>query len=198
MWVPAAQLADRDVESIADFLSPSWVVQTRGNVPNLEQKMRKAILTIDPRLPFSAFHTVNEMRSQALAEQRYQAVLFSTFAGLALLLCALGVYGLIAQSVAQRTREFGIRMALGASTRNIIRTAILPGIELAVAGIACGILLSLFSTRLLKSLIWGVTTTDATTFVTVSMLLVAVALLGSLIPALRLLKLDPAKTLRDE
>ncbi|HXE11436.1 MAG TPA: ABC transporter permease [Bryobacteraceae bacterium] len=198
MWVPVAQLADQDVELIAAFMSPSWVVRTRGNVPDLEQKMRQAILTVDPRLPFSAFHTVDELRSGALTEQRYQAMLFSAFAGLAILLCALGVYGLIAQSVAQRTREFGIRLALGASTKNIIRSAVLPGITLSVAGIACGIVLSLLATRLLKSLIWGVTTTDATTFITVSTLLIAVAVFASLIPALRLLKLDPAQTLRDE
>lgn len=198
IWVPAAQLADHDVEAIAAFLSPSWVVRTRGNVPDLEQKMRQAILAVDPRLPFSAFHTINELRSGALTQQRYQAVLFSAFAGLAILLCALGVYGLIAQSVAQRTREFGIRLALGASTKNIIRNAILPGIKLSVAGIACGIVLSLFATWLLKSLIWGITATDAATFAAVSLLLIAVALLASLIPALRLLKLDPAQTLRDE
>jgi ABC-type antimicrobial peptide transport system permease subunit len=96
------------------------------------------------------------------------------------------------------TREFGIRLALGASTRNIIRAAVLPGIKLSVAGIACGVLLALFSTRLLKSLIWEVTTADATTFIIVSTLMIAVAVFASLIPALRLLKVDPAQTLRDE
>jgi len=110
----------------------------------------------------------------------------------------LGVYGLIAQSVAQRTREFGIRLALGAKTDNIIRAAVLPGIKLSVAGIACGIVLSLFAARLLKSLIWGITPTDATTFISVATLLIIVAIVASLIPALHLVKLDPARTLRDE
>ena len=110
----------------------------------------------------------------------------------------LGLYGLIAQSVAQRTREFGIRLALGASTGNIVRAAVLPGIKLSLAGIVCGIILSLFATRVLKSLIWGISTTDATTFITVAVLLITVAVLTSVIPALRLVKLEPAETLRDE
>jgi ABC-type antimicrobial peptide transport system permease subunit len=179
-------------------MSPSWVVRTHGDVLNLEQKMRQAILTVDPRLPFSGFHTIDELRSGAVAEQRYHAALFSAFAGLAILLCMLGLYGLIAQSVAQRTREFGIRLALGASTQNIIHAAVLPGIKLSLAGIACGIVLSLFATRVLKSVIWGISTTDATTFITVAALLITVAVLTSLIPALRLVKLDQAETLRDE
>ena len=179
-------------------MSPSWVVRTRGNVPDLEQKMRQAILTVDPRLPFSAFHTIDALRSGALTRQRYHAVLFSAFAGLAILLCMLCVYGLIAQSVAQRTREFGIRLALGAKTDDIIRVAVLPGIKLSVAGIACGIVLSLFAARLLKSIIWGIAPNDATTFISVAALLIIVAVLASLIPALQLVKLDPAQTLRDE
>jgi ABC-type antimicrobial peptide transport system permease subunit len=198
IWVPAAQLSDRDFELIQQFMSPSWVVRTRVNVPNLEQKMRQAILTVDPRLPFAAFHTIDELRSDAVAQQRYHAALFSALAGLAILLCMLGVYGLIAQSVARRTREFGIRLALGASTQNIVRAAVLPGIKLSLAGIVCGTILSLFATRLLKSLIWGVTTTDTTTFITVATLLITVAVFASLIPALRLIRLDPAGTLRDE
>jgi putative ABC transport system permease protein len=110
----------------------------------------------------------------------------------------LGLYGLIAQSVAQRTREFGIRLALGASTQNIVRAAVLPGIKLSLAGIACGIVLALFATRVLKSLVWGISTTDATTFITAATLLITVAVFTSLIPALRLVKLDPAETLKDE
>jgi predicted permease len=196
IWVPASQLSDRDFQLIHQFMSPSWVVRTRGSVPHIEKDMRQAILSVDPRLPFSSFHSIDQLRSGAVVEQRQQAALFSAFAGLALLLCALGVYGLIAQSVAQRTREFGIRLALGASRRDIIRSAVLPGIKLSTGGIACGIVLSIFATRLLKSFVWGVTTTDATTFAAVAALLITVSVCASLIPALRLVKLDPAQTLR--
>jgi predicted permease len=197
IWVPAAQLSDRDFQRIQQFMSPSWVVRTSGNVPRVEEEMRRAILSVDPRLPFSSFHTIDQLRGGAVVEQRHQAALFSAFAGLALFLCALGVYGLIAQSIAQRTREFGIRMALGANVRDIVRSAVLPGIKLSAAGIICGIVLSFFATRLLKSLIWGVPSTDPTTFVTVAALVTTVAVCASLIPALRLVKLDPAQTLRN-
>src|SRR3569833_1968696 len=130
----------------------------------------------------SAVH-LTELRGGAVAQQRYHATLFSAFAGLAILLCMLGLYGLIAQSVAQRTREFGFRLALGASTGNIVRAAVLPGIKLSLAGIVCGIILSLFATRVLKSLIWGISTTDATTFITDDVLLITVAVLTSLLHA---------------
>jgi predicted permease len=198
MWIPAVQLPDRDFSIIHQYVSPSWVVRTQGAVPHLEQKMRQAILAVDPRLPFSGFHTIDQLRDEALKTQRYQAVVFSAFAGLAILLCALGVYGLIAQSVVQRTREMGIRLALGASRENIVRAAVLPGLKLSIAGIVCGIILSLFATRLLKSFIWGIAPTDLTTFIAVAVLLTTIAAFASLIPALRLIKLDPAQTLRDE
>lgn len=198
MWVPAAQVPDQYFLMFHQFFSPSWIVRTRGAIPNLEQKMRQAIATVDPRLPFSAFHNIDQLRGEALGEQRYQATLFSAFAGLAILLCALGVYGLIAQSVAQRTREMGIRLALGATRQNIVSAAVLPGVKLSLAGIICGVVLSMFATRLLKSLVWGITTTDPATFITVALLLIAIAALASLIPALRLVKVDPAQTLRDE
>ncbi len=141
---------------------------------------------------------MSEIRGAALSDQRYQAVLFSTLAGLALLLAALGIYGRIAQSVAERRREMGIRLDLGATTQNVIRTAALPGIRISLAGIAAGIVLALCATRLLKSLIWGVRANDPQTFLSVSLLLLLVAAIASFIPALRLTRLDPAETLREE
>jgi ABC-type antimicrobial peptide transport system permease subunit len=141
---------------------------------------------------------MSTVRSDALQQQRYQATIFSVFASLAILLAALGLYGLIAQSVAQRTREMGIRLALGATVQGVIRTAAVPGIVLSLAGIACGTVLALFASRLLKGLVWGVPNTDPITFVVMGLLLIAVAGLASIVPALRLARLDPAQTLRDE
>jgi ABC-type antimicrobial peptide transport system permease subunit len=139
-----------------------------------------------------------DVRGAALQEQRYQATIFSVLAGLATLLAALGLYGLIAQSVAQRRREMGIRLALGATANGVVRAAALPGITLSLAGIAFGIVLALLATRLLKSQIWGVAPTDPATFVTVALLLIVVAAAASILPALRLARIDPAQTLRDE
>ncbi len=198
MYVVADQLPNEIFQLIHTFFSPNYIVRTRAGVPGLADAMRHALQAVDPRLPFSAFHTMTEVRGKSLNEQRYQATLFSALAGLALLLAALGIYGLIAQSVAQRTREMGIRLALGATVSDVIQAAALPGILLSLAGIACGLVLALFATRLLQSLIWGVTTTDPLTFISVTVLLLFVAIVSSTLPALRLTRLDPARTLRNE
>ncbi len=198
MYVPADQMSGDALQMVHTWFSPSWIVRTRGTIPGLPDAMRRALQAVDPRLPFSAFHSMAEVRGQSLKEQRYQAMLFSALAGLAILLAALGVYGLIAQSVAQRTREMGIRLALGATIGEVIRTAVAPGILLSLAGITAGLVLALFVTRLLKSIIWGVSATDPATFLLVAILLIFVAALSSALPALRLTRLDPAQTLRDE
>lgn len=196
MYVPASQMSDKSFELVNTWLSPNWIVRTRGDLPGLGYAMRRALQAIDPRLPFSAFHTMSEIRGAGMREQRYRAILFSTFAGLGMLLSALGIYGLIAQSVAQRKREMGIRLALGATVRNIIRTAAAPGITLALAGIAAGLVLAAFAVRLLKAMLWGVTPTDPITWIAVPALLLLIAAIASLLPALRLARLDPAQTLR--
>ena len=195
---PVAQFSDKGFALVHTWFSPSWIVRTRGNVPGLPEAMRRALQSVDPQLPFSSFASMTELRANSFSQQRYLATLFSTLGGLALLLAALGVYGLVAHSVAQRRREMGIRMALGATTRNVIRSAAAPGILLTLSGAAAGLLLSVFATRLLKSLIWGVSAVDPVTFAIVALLLVAVAGFASLVPSFRLSSLDPAQTLRDE
>jgi hypothetical protein len=196
LYVPASQMSDKFFELVNTWFSPNWIVRTRGDLPGLAYAVRRALQAVDPRLPFSAFHTMSEIRGAGMREQRYQAILFSTFAGLGMLLSALGIYGLIAQAVAQRTREMGIRLALGATVRNIIRTAAAPGITLALAGIAAGLMLALFAVRLLKAMLWGVTPTDPITWISVPALLLLIAAIASLLPTLRLARLDPAQTLR--
>lgn len=198
VYLPVAQLSDGLFSGPNIWFSPSFVVRTRGTIAGLPDEMRRALASVDPRLPFSSFHSMAQVRGAALSGQRYQAVLFSSLAALALLIAALGVYGLIAQSVAERRREMGIRLALGATTEKVVQTAVAPGIQLSLAGIGAGLILSLFATRLVKSLIWGVSATDAQTFLIVALLLVTVAAIASIIPALRLTRLDPAVTLREE
>ena len=198
VYIPVEQCPDGIFALANVWFSPVWIVRTHADSAALTQAMQQALASVDPRLPFSSFQTMPEARGAALQEQRYQATIFSVLAGLATLLAALGLYGLIAQSVTQRTREMGIRLALGATVRDVIRTAAGPGIALSCAGIVCDIVLASFTTRLLKSLIWGVAPTDPLTFVVVAALLIVVAAVASVIPALRLVRLDPAQTLRSE
>jgi predicted permease len=198
VFVPVDQFPDGIFAMANVWLSPVWIVRTHGDISSLPESMRHALQAVDPRLPFSSFQSISAFRGASLKQQRYQATLFSALATLAVLLAALGVYGLIAQSVAQRTREMGIRLALGATPRQVVRAAALPGITLSLAGIGCCVVLALFATRLLKGLIWGITGTDPLTFSSVAMLLLLVATVSSALPALRLIRLDPAQTLRNE
>ncbi|MBV9302932.1 MAG: ABC transporter permease [Acidobacteriaceae bacterium] len=198
VYVPVDQLPDALFAGANVWFSPVWIVRTRGDVGSLPDLMRRALESVDQRLPFSSFKTLFEVRGASLRQQRYEATLFSALAALAVLLAALGVYGLIAQSVAQRTREMGIRLALGATTAQVVRAAALPGITLSLAGTGFGVVLALFVTRLLKSMIWGVSSTDPLTFVAVAILVILVAGVSSTLPAMRLTRLDPALTLRDE
>jgi ABC-type antimicrobial peptide transport system permease subunit len=130
--------------------------------------------------------------------QRYLAALFSILAGMALLLAAIGLYGLISQSITQRRHEIGIRMALGATARQTIAGVMRPGLLLSLAGIGAGLGISLIAVRFLRSMLWGVRETDPLTFASTAGILLVVAALASLAPALRILRMDPADTLRSE
>jgi ABC-type antimicrobial peptide transport system permease subunit len=198
MYVPTAQVPDQLFAMANVWFSPVWIVRTRGDLSGVSEAMRRALADVDPRLPFSSFQKIEAVAGRSLQEQRYRATLFSVLAGLSTLLAAIGVYGLIAESVAQRTREMGLRLALGATSTDVVRTAAKPGILLSLAGVATGLILAIFATRLLKSLIWGIAATDLMTFASVALLLILVAAAASFIPALRLLRIDPAQTLRDE
>jgi predicted permease len=197
VYVPAAQTTDAFLQLIHTWFSPNWVVRTHAGA-SIAGKMQKVVQSIDPQLPFASFHSMSDIQAGALTGQRYRAVLFSVFAGLALLLAALGVYGLMAHAVTERTREIGIRMALGATLRHVLVAVIGSGIRLAVFGVAIGALLALFASRLLQRLVWGVTTMDALTFAGVGVLLLTVAAAASLLPSLRIVRLDPAQTLHEE
>jgi predicted permease len=198
MYVPVAQVPD-ELFAIANvWFSPVWIVRTHADLPGLPEAMGRAIAAVDPHLPLSSFQKIQAVAGRSLQEQRYRATLFSVLAGLGTLLAAIGVYGLVAEAVAQRTREMGIRLALGANTSDLVRTATQPGILLSVAGVATGLVGAVFATRLLKHLIWGVPAMDPITFTTVAAFLITVAAFASIIPALRLTQIDPARTLRDE
>jgi predicted permease len=201
VYVPASQSSSGFFKVIHVWFSPKWVIRTvRAGVPlgSLTAQVQRAIAAIDSQLPIAGFKTVDDLQGVYTRDQRYMAALFSILAGIALLLAAIGLYGLISQSITQRTHELGIRLALGATPPQTMAAVMRPGILLALAGIGAGYALSLVAVRFLEHLLWGVRPTDPLTFLTMAAILLLVAALASLAPALRILRMDPAQTLRSE
>jgi putative ABC transport system permease protein len=175
------------------------VVRTSSPDPlTLANAVRGEVAAIDRDQPVSAVMTMEEVVSGSVAQQRFRTLLLAAFAAVALLLAGVGIYGVISYSVTHRTHEIGIRMALGAGAADILKMVVGQGMALALAGVVVGLLAALALTRVLSSLLFGVTATDAVTFAAVSLLIAAVALLACLIPARRATKVDPMIALRYE
>jgi putative ABC transport system permease protein len=182
----------------SDHAPQHLVVRTRGEVSVAAPLVRQAIERLDPDLPTPAITTMSQVVEDALGGARFAARLFSSFALLALLLSALGLYGLLAWSVRARTREIGVRVALGARPADVSRLVLGEGLALAGAGTALGLAASLAAARLLRSLLFGVAPTDAATLAAASAVLLATAAVACAVPLRRALGLDPAAALRHE
>ncbi|MGH9734479.1 MAG: ABC transporter permease [Candidatus Acidiferrales bacterium] len=177
--------------------SPAIVMRTVLPAATVIPPTRAVFRQLDPDIPVQ-FSTFAEALGGWMAEKRFLLLLASLFASAALLLAAVGIYGLVANSVARRTQEIGIRMALGAQRRDVLRLVVGESAQLAVIGIAVGVALSLVVSRLISSLLFGVTAADPLTFICVSAMLAAVALLASYVPARRATRVDPVVALRHE
>jgi hypothetical protein len=195
VFAPASQLSAPVFKLVHQWFRPVWSVRASG--VNVSEAIRAAISSVDPRLPVAEVRTMAQVRGESLAVQRLMMTLVGVIAAAALLLSAMGLYGLIAHGISERRREFGIRLALGATRAQTIRAASMTGVFLALAGGALGAALSIPASRLVASLLWGVTTADAATYVGVVVFLLVVAAIASLAPAMKILRLDPAKTLRE-
>jgi predicted permease len=178
--------------------SPKLLIRTAGNPVSLISAVRGQVAQIDKNLPLYEVHTMDDAFSRAAAQQRFQALLVSAFATISLLLCAIGLYGLLSYLVAQRTLEIGVRMALGAPRQSVLTMVLRRGMVLAALGITVGIVASAALTNLLKGMLFGIKPLDALTFVGISAVLLLVCLLASSGPAYRAARLDPVKTLRDQ
>jgi predicted permease len=198
LYIPVSQTSDKYLQLIHTWFSPKWVIRAGGSIRSLTPQIQRAVASVDSQLPIASFQTIDDLQAQVTSGQRYRAALFSIFAGLALLLAAVGIYGSISQSITERTHELGVRIALGASAPQTVASVMKPGILLALLGAAAGYLLSLAAVRFLEHLLWGVRPADPLTFAAAAAILVFVAALASLAPALRILRLDPAQTLRNE
>jgi putative ABC transport system permease protein len=180
------------------FVPRRLVVKTDVEPASLAAAVRKAVWELDKDQPVSDVRTMEEVLSGSIARQRFSTLLLGIFAALALALAAVGIYGVMSYAVAQRTREIGIRMALGAQAGSVLRLMIGQGLKLASAGVVLGLAGALLLTRLMSSMLFGVSATDPLTLVTISLVLVGVALLASYIPARRAARVDPLVALRYE
>lgn len=198
IYIPAAQINPRFLPVLFVWFQPSWIVRTAGPIQGLTGQMQQVLASVDPGLPFSGFYSMSDLLDQRLANQRIEVALLGAMAGLALLLSALGIFALVANIVAQRTREIGIRLALGSSLRQAMIHIGAPGMCAAGIGLAGGLVLSAAGLRVMRSVLYGVGVYDLPTFATVVLTLAAITLLATAIPALRVSGIDPARTLREE
>lgn len=197
-YIPADQASQQMVNLAHVWFQPSWIVRMKQPIEGITGLMQKALAQADPDLPFSGFYSMNDILDENLKLQRAEVLLLGGLAGLALLLSAVGIYGLVSNLVVQRTREIGLRLALGAQSSQVMLHVALSGIASTCAGILVGAVLSVFAVRVLKSQLYGVGLYDPLTLIAVPLLLAIVALLASCIPTLRVAKIDPAETLRSE
>ncbi|HTV15301.1 MAG TPA: ADOP family duplicated permease [Acidobacteriaceae bacterium] len=197
-YVPAQQVDQRIANLAHEWFQPSWVVRTSGAVGDLTARMQRALADADPGLPFSGFYSMQDVLDQQLQMQRIEVLLLGVLAGLALLLSAVGIYALVSNLVVQRTREIGIRIALGSTLSQTMRTIARSGVVAAAGGVVVGLVGSVFALQVMKSAIYGVTTYDPVTLASVPVLLLAIALAASVLPTLRIARIDPAETLRNE
>ena len=174
------------------------IVRATSDPASLAAAVRSKVQEVDRNQPVYDVATMEQRFSQAVAPQRFNALVMAIFAGMAVILAGVGVYGVMAYSVTRRTHEIGIRMALGAQRQDVMGLVLRRGAALSLVGITLGLAGALALTRFLSSLLYGVTVRDPMTFVAVSLILTAVALMASYIPARRATKVDPMVALRHE
>ena len=186
---------------LSDFQAPAYnsviYLRTAGAPGTLGDAIRPAVEAVDPNVPVYAVRTMEDVIARSMAERRFALQILGFFAGVALLLAAIGIYGVMAYTFSQRRHEIGIRMALGAQPRDILRMALSEGMTLVAVGLGSGLVGALILTRFLRSMLYAVSPNDPLTFVALPALLAAVALLACFVPARRATQVDPLVALRD-
>jgi putative ABC transport system permease protein len=170
----------------------------RANLSGLTAAIRDQVRAIDPNEPVYQVVRMDERLSNSVAERRFQTILLGFFSGIALVIAAIGIYGVVSYAVSRRTHEIGVRMALGAQAGDVLRMVLWRGMSLTLIGVTLGLAAAFALTRVLKNLLFEVETTDPTTFALIALLLICVALIASYIPARRATKVDPLQALRHE
>jgi putative ABC transport system permease protein len=189
VYWPIAQRTPREI---------SLIIKSHLELGPLTSAIRNVLATIDRNQPISSIRTMGDMQQEALGNRRVTLILLGLFSALALLLAGIGIYGVISYSVAQRTQEIGIRIALGAGRETVMRMILLQGARIAMVGLTIGLLAAFGLTRYLEELLFSVSPADPMTFAMVAGVLAAVALLACYVPARRTLRVDPMVALRFE
>ena len=198
MYIPAAQVNPQYLSLVHVWFQPDWVVRTISPVQGLTAAMQHALASADPNLPASGFYRMKDLLAQTLATQRIEVALLGAMAALALLLSAVGIFALVANIVAHRTREIGIRMALGSTIGQAMVQIGRSGVGASLMGIVLGLALSAGALRVMRSVIYGVGVYDAPSLAAVVLTLLLVTLLATALPTLKITKIDPATILREE
>ncbi len=197
-FIPASQAKLGTSKLFEGWFPRSIVVRTTGDPLLLNQALREAVAATDPLVPTGAVRSMDQVLSHSLALRSFMMLLLSIFGGLALVLASVGIYGVIAFAVSQRTREIGVRMALGARPVDVLRMVLEEGLRLVAAGVVLGVAAALMLTKLLEGMVYGVKVRDPLIFAMVNLLLVVVSLAACYIPARRATRVDPLVALRYE
>jgi predicted permease len=197
VYVPIPQMPDRLMAVVRVFTSAHFAVRATSAL-DLRAALKREIAALDATLALSEIYTMEEIAARSISSQRFYLQLFGLFAALGMLLAAVGIYGVMSYSVEQRTREIGLRMALGAETGDVLRLVVRQGMVLAMIGVALGIGGAIALTRLMESQLYGVSATDPLTYAMISGLIGTVALAACYVPARRAACVDPTVALRYE
>jgi predicted permease len=196
IYLPVWQVPDKFWTLLAN--GSDYVARTAGTPLGVVSTIRETAERVDRSAVVYGVSPLEDLVARSIATQRLAMMLLSVFSGLALLLSAIGIYGVISYLAGQRTHEIGVRMALGATSRDVLRLVLGEGMRITLAGVGIGIVAALGLTRLITKIIYGVGATDPTTFAGVAILLTGVALLACYIPARRAMRVDPVIALRYE
>jgi ABC-type antimicrobial peptide transport system permease subunit len=198
MYVPWAQLPDAHSANLLDITALAWVVRTRAEPFSLAESIQQQLRDASGGLPVARLRSMDEVVSQSTARSDFNMLLLTIFAGSALILAAIGVYGLMAYSVQQRTQEMGVRLALGADQSRVRNMVIRQGMTLVWIGVIIGLASAFGLARVMATFLFGVTPRDPLVFIVVPLVLAAIAWLGVWLPARRAAGVDPVLALRVE
>ncbi|HSU58181.1 MAG TPA: ABC transporter permease [Bryobacteraceae bacterium] len=198
MYVPQSQVPDALTHLGSSIIPLSWCVRSSLDVNSLRPVIERELQAVDGQLPVSKIRSMQQVLAQSVSRQNFNMLLLSIFAAIALILAAIGIYGLMSYAVEQQTQELGIRIALGADRGQVLKLIVRQGMTPAIIGVVAGLAIAFGITRVLASLLYGVKASDPSTFASVAVILTVVALFATYLPARRAMNVDPVVALRDE